>query len=125
MRTSFHKVLIVDDEPIVAFTLTRIFEAAGYDAMSSSSAEEALEVMASWSPALAIVDVVLPGMNGVELMFKIKKASPECAVILLSGCIETNELLPQAQGDEGLFDAVAKPIPPIVLLELSAKLLSK
>ncbi len=120
------RVLIVDDEPIVAITLTKIFEGAGYNAKSSSTAEEALQVIASWRPTLAILDIVLPGIDGIQLSTEIKKIYPECIIVLLSGTTETTTLLPWATPENGdYFDVLAKPIHPTELLALCGRLLSR
>ena len=61
------KILIVDDERRTADTLATIFTIAGYEARATYSAEEALEILADWPPALIILDVVLPKMSGIDL----------------------------------------------------------
>jgi CheY-like chemotaxis protein len=60
------RVLIVDDEHIIADTLVAIFSGAGYESRAAYSAEGALGLIPSWPPQLAIVDVILPGMNGID-----------------------------------------------------------
>jgi len=123
--TTRHRVLIVDDEPIVELTLTKIFEGAGYDARSASTAEKALELMASWRPTLAVLDVILPGIDGIQLSIEIKKIYPECVVLLLSGIADAPGLLPwQTRENGNSFDVLAKPIHPTELLALCGSLLS-
>ena len=67
MDNGCYRVLIVDDERTIADTLVLIFSANGYETRASYSAEQALEIIADWLPDLAILDVVLPKMNGVDL----------------------------------------------------------
>ena len=88
-----YKVLIVDDERLIADTLAKIFKRAGYVSEAAYSAEAVLDSASTWSPHLAIVDVVLPGMNGIELARWLKKICPECHIVLLSGQLATNDLL--------------------------------
>src|ERR1035437_9157359 len=64
--TSGRKILIVDDERTIADTLALIFATNGYEARTAYSAEQALEMLDEWRPDLAVIDVVLPGMNGIE-----------------------------------------------------------
>jgi DNA-binding response OmpR family regulator len=62
-----HTVLIVDDERTIADTLALIFSTrCGYETRAVYTAEEAMNMLAEWSPDLAIVDVVLPQMNGID-----------------------------------------------------------
>ena len=66
------RILIVDDERVIADSLAAIFENQGYAARAAYSAEQALEIVAQWSPRLAILDVILPGMSGIDLAILIK-----------------------------------------------------
>jgi len=119
------RVLIVDDENIIALTLTKIFEGAGYEAKATGSAEDALDVMAIWEPALLVVDIMLPKMNGVELAIRIRKGYPACQVILFSGHGEASDWLLFAREDRPSFEVIAKPVHPRDLLILAAHLLNR
>src|SRR4051812_7720114 len=79
------KILIIDDEPTIADTLAVIFSSSGYEARAVYSAEEALEKLEEWRPDLAIIDVVLPGMNGIEFAIFLKASYPRCQFLLFSG----------------------------------------
>ena len=66
-------ILIVDDTP-VNLKLTRILLASeGYDAVTAGTAEEALELLSSFHPQLILTDLQLPGMNGLELVRRVKR----------------------------------------------------
>ena len=80
-----HKILIVDDERVIADTLAVILEQRRYESRAAYSAEEALELIATWSPDLAILDVILPRMNGIDLAILLKAEYPTCLVTLFSG----------------------------------------
>jgi DNA-binding response OmpR family regulator len=112
--------LIVDDEPVIADTLVIIFSKAGYHARSAYSAEEALELIRVWRPDLAIIDVILPRMSGVDLCMQINAESPDCRVVLLSGASATSDLLAAAPHS---FEILAKPIHPREMLALASRLL--
>lgn len=120
-----HRVLIVDDEPNIANTLEAILRSAGYEAKATGSAEQALEVVADWQPALAIVDVILPLLNGIELSKLLRARFPECGLLLFSGETCTGELLEQAEKDGHKFEILAKPIPPGTLLAMTAAILTR
>ena len=68
------QILIVDDEATVADSLQLILSGRGYDVRAVYSAEQAIEVLADWPPKLAIIDVMLPRMNGIEFA-KVLKAN--------------------------------------------------
>jgi DNA-binding NtrC family response regulator len=114
-------VLIVDDESVIADTLVAIFSASGYHARSAYSAEEALEIIPAWCPDLAIIDVILPKMNGVDLATFLTTRYPDCRLLLFSGAGATGELLAAASHS---FEILAKPMPPNELLAKASRLLS-
>lgn len=118
-----HTVLIVDDEEIVATTLQLIFSAKGYEARTAYSAEGAVEVLAEWVPDLMVIDVILPGMNGVELAVKVKEQFPTCRTLLVSGQAVTADLLIEAKSDGHCFEILAKPVHPEEMLGAAARLL--
>jgi DNA-binding response OmpR family regulator len=116
-------VLIVDDEAIIADTLTRIFLKHGFAARSAGSAEEAADVISTWPPNLAILDVMLPGISGVDFAVALKKIYPHCEVLLFSGQPASAELVEAARKDGHAFEIVAKPVHPELLLQRAMALL--
>jgi CheY-like chemotaxis protein len=118
-----HKVLVIDDEVNVSDTLALIFTKEGYEARVAYSAEEAIEVISQWQPDLAIVDVMLPGMNGIDFALVLKANYPDCRLLLFSGEQGTADLLTQAAIDGNIFEILAKPVPPAYMLEAAAGLL--
>ena len=70
------RVLIVDDERVITDTLVMIFSQEGYESKGVYSAEQALLAMEDWHPALVIIDVLLPAMNGIDLAIRIKSQWP-------------------------------------------------
>lgn len=118
------KILIVDDERSVSETLALIFSARGYEARIAYSAEEAIEIVATWKPDLAILDVVLPGMNGIDFGIILRANYPNCQVLLLSGQSATAEYLEQAARAGHEFRALPKPTHPVAMLETVADLLT-
>jgi CheY-like chemotaxis protein len=112
------RLLIVDDEPIIAGTLNLIFRNAGYDTRAASSAEQALALIEDWQPDLALLDVYLPGMNGIDLAIRLKALLPACRVTLFSGQACTTELLDRARRDGHDLSVVPKPVHPDELLRL-------
>lgn len=118
------KIMVVDDEVSIADTLALIFSSNGYDAQSAYSAEQALEMIEGWSPDLAIIDVVLPGMNGIEFAIFLKASYPQIDFLLFSGQPGTGGLLEEAKKKGYLFEILAKPLHPTLMLAKVANMLS-
>jgi CheY-like chemotaxis protein len=120
---SRRRILIIDDEVAIADTLALIFRSQMYEARVAYSAEQAIEVIAEWRPDLAIMDVILPGMNGIDLAIVTKANYPSCHVILFSGHANTSMLLEEAGRKGHQFEVLAKPVHPSLMLERAADLL--
>ncbi len=118
------RILIVDDESAIADTLQMIFKMQHYDARVAYSAEHAAELIAEWQPELAILDVILPEMNGIDLAIVIKANHPKCHVLLFSGHTNTAMLLEEAVRKGHTFEVLAKPVMPDLMLERASALLS-
>ena len=112
------KVLIVDDELTIADTLVEILNGEGYEAMAAATGDSALASAQSFLPDIVISDVVMPGINGVELGIRIRRDLPKCRVILFSGQTETSDLLGEARNRGHEFEIIAKPIRPQTLLAM-------
>lgn len=118
------RILIVDDESAIADTLQMIFQMQRYDARVAYSAEHAAELISKWEPELAILDVILPEMNGIDLAIVIKENYPKCHVLLFSGHTNTSMLLEEAGRKGHNFEVLAKPVMPDLMLERASELLS-
>src|SRR5271165_1638202 len=68
-----HSILIVDGEALTLKTMGRALRSEGYEVLTVGSGEEALKVIAEEKPDLALLDVVLPGINGIEVLRQAKK----------------------------------------------------
>ena len=118
------RVLVVDDECLIADTLAKVLTLSGYSAIAAYDADEALEIALQSPPELLITDVVLPGMNGIDLSITIKRIFPDCKILLFSGQASTVDLL-AAAGREGYrFTLLNKPVPPQDLLAMVAEQLN-
>lgn len=118
------KILVVDDEESIADTLALIFTSNGYDGRPVYSAEQALETLEEWRPDLAIIDVVLPGMNGIEFAIFLKASYPDCHFLLFSGQPGTGDLLEHAKKKGHIFEILAKPLHPTFMLATVANMLT-
>jgi CheY-like chemotaxis protein len=118
------KVLVVDDEKTISDSLTVIFRNHGYQARAAYSAEEAIDVIAEWQPNLALLDVNLPNMNGIDLAIALKTSTPNCRVLLFSGYPDADDLLHAAAQMGHVFEIISKPVHPTLLLNAVANSLS-
>ena len=110
-------VLVVDDEQCIADTLAAILNHAGYKATAAYDAQVALSMCDACPPDLVISDVVMPGMNGIEMAIQIKQRFPACQILLFSGMAATADLLEEARRRGYHFELLAKPVHPADLLE--------
>lgn len=78
-------ILVVDDEPTVLSLCSRILQLGGYSVQAASNGVDALKLLAANDIDLALLDVMMPGMNGVELARRIHTANPAVAIVLMSG----------------------------------------
>jgi DNA-binding NtrC family response regulator len=115
------KVLIVDDERVIHETLGAIFRHKGFDAKAVGSAEEALALIDAWAPDLAVLDVMLPGMSGVDLAVLLKARYPGCQILLFSGQPTSDVLVAEAAKAGHAFDLYPKPLHPMFLLDKAAQ----
>src|SRR6185503_1056145 len=111
------KILIVEDEKVVADTLGQILGADGYEIRVVYSAEDAVTLIATWPPDLAILDVMLPRMNGIELAVILKENFSRCHVLLFSGQPSVEGLMQKAKNEGHEFEIMAKPVHPSVMLD--------
>jgi DNA-binding response OmpR family regulator len=118
------KILVVDDEPKITDTLALIFASQGYDVRAAYNAEDAIEIIAEWRPDLAVLDVVLPGMNGIDFAIVLKANHPGCRSILFSAQPIASELSEVAASRGHVFEILAKPMHPAVILAKAADLLA-
>ena len=106
MRT----ILVIDDEETIRETTMLMLERAGYRSLAAASADEALTMMASNQVALALVDVVLPGKNGLELALELNQRWPATPIILMSGRVSTEaDSIRNFNGHFGIKGSISKP----------------
>jgi two-component system response regulator HydG len=104
------KILIVDDEGVVRNSLTEWFSGEGYATKGVQNGREALDVVDRQDFDVALVDLKMPGMDGVELQRQLRDKDPELTVIMMTG-FGTVETAVQAL-KQGAYDYLTKPIDP-------------
>jgi DNA-binding response OmpR family regulator len=110
-------ILIVDDEKVIADTLSIILTHAGFITMTAYDGLSALRIANEITPALLISDVVMPGLTGVELAISLTRSIPDLKVLLFSGQASTVDLLEQARRSGHHFTALTKPVHPTDMLK--------
>jgi DNA-binding NtrC family response regulator len=113
------KVLLVDDEREFVTTLAERLSLRGIDATAALSGEEALRIIDSDPPQVVVLDIMMPGTRGLDVLKRIKREHPKIQVILLTGHISTTA---GAEGMRlGAFDHLFKPLKIDELLETIRK----
>jgi DNA-binding response OmpR family regulator len=102
------KVLLVDDEAEFAATLAERLTLRGMDARVASRGEEALQLLQSDPPHLVVLDVMMPGLGGMEVLRRIKRQYPKIQVVLLTGMTAAVEV--EEARRLGAFDCLMKPL---------------
>lgn len=110
------KVLVADDEQVIANTLAIILNQAGFEARAVYSGENALESIETFQPNMLISDVIMTGMTGIEAAIQIRAKLPQCKILLFSGQAATADLLEKARSQGHEFEILAKPVHPTDLL---------
>ena len=111
------QVLLVDDEMEFVSALAERLNLRGFEAETATSGEEALEKINSSPPDVVLLDMLMPGMSGLEVLKRIKRDHPQVRVILLTGRGSWDSI----QGiREGAYDCLMKPIQIEELMQIMA-----
>jgi DNA-binding NtrC family response regulator len=111
-------VLVVDDEHLIADSVTEILTRNGYDAIARYSGESALECIEQKCPDILVSDVFMPDCNGIELAISVRSQCPGTRVLLFSGNAATSGLVMKASDEGYFFELLAKPVHPAELLKV-------
>lgn len=110
------KILIVDDEPDVLEILKYNLEKENYQVSSATNGQQAIEMAKKIHPALIILDVMMPGKDGIETCRELRDI-PELSDVVITFLTARNEDYSQIAGlDAGSDDYIAKPIKPRLLI---------
>ncbi len=102
-------VLIVDDEKNLTQAMRRLLSAEGYRAEVAASGEIALEAIKELSYDIILLDINMPGMNGLEAFKKLRKVSPKSKVIMITGYGKTLKALVEEARELGVHSIIDKP----------------
>ncbi|WP_022668925.1 ATP-binding response regulator [Desulfospira joergensenii] len=105
---SANKILIVDDEEIIVRLLSMSLRSDGYETVTAYSGEQGLEKFQSESPDIVVTDIKMPGMDGLELLRKIKEIDADKEVIIVTGHGDIDSTITALQ--YGASDFINKPV---------------
>ncbi len=110
MKDIIARILIVDDEDIVLKSCLRILQKLDYEVETVYSGQTALDYLEKKKYDIVVTDLMMPGMDGMQLLEEIKKRYPDVIVIIFTG-FATVETARQAL-KAGAFDYIPKPFTP-------------
>jgi UDP-3-O-[3-hydroxymyristoyl] N-acetylglucosamine deacetylase len=108
------RVLIVDDEERIVQSIAGVLEDEGFRVSTARSGEEAIGIFGKEEPDVTLLDIWMPGMDGIEVLKRLKWMSPDCQVIMVSGHATISTAM--AAVKLGAFDFIEKPLSLDVLL---------
>ena len=113
------KVLLVDDSGLARRSTRRILEGAGYQVVEAEDGMAAIEQYFVEKPDVVMLDLVMKGMYGLEVLSKLREMDPDARVVVLSADIQTSSRdLVQAAGASGFL---SKPADPGQMLDMVAR----
>src|SRR4051812_22165590 len=116
------KVLLVDDSGLARRSTRRVLEQAGYSVIEAEDGLSALERFSVDKPDLVLLDLVMKGMYGLDVLSKLRELDPAARVIVMSADIQTSSReLVQSAGASGFIN---KPAPPAAVLEMVQRVMT-
>jgi CheY-like chemotaxis protein len=111
------RILVVDDETLIADTIVQILNRNGFIAQAAYSGSEAIDIARRHCPDLLLSDVLMPNVDGVEAAIAIRALCPDTRIVLFSGQAATVEILERAKKQGHIFELLPKPIHPTQLIK--------
>jgi DNA-binding NtrC family response regulator len=101
------RILVVDDEETILFVICRVLESHGYQVLAAGSAEQGQSLLATGPIDVALLDLVLPGQSGLELLRTIKRQHPDTEVVMMTSHASIDTAVQAMR--EGAYDYLHKP----------------
>lgn len=118
-----NKILIIDDEEIVRKAYQNELRGKGYDADTLDSGKKALKLLSDQWPGIVVSDIIMPEMDGITLLKKIKKLDPDLPVVLITGQGDIPMAVRAIQ--EGAYDFLEKPFETSRFLDVLKRAMEK
>ncbi|MGQ9496542.1 MAG: sigma-54-dependent transcriptional regulator [Thermoanaerobaculaceae bacterium] len=119
MKSQPVRILVVDDEEHVRTSLACWFREEGFDVATASSGREALATLVREGAEILLVDIKMPGMDGLELQRRVRELAPDATVIIMTAYAAVDTAVQAMK--EGAYDYVVKPFEPESLSQLVRK----
>jgi DNA-binding NtrC family response regulator len=114
MNSKRLKILVVDDEPDLVTSLSRVLELRGFEVKAARDGKEAIAKNLEWEPDAVIMDVRMPRLNGIAAYLEMQRTRPGVLVILMTGFSdaldEANESIFEAAARNGRVEVMMKPL---------------
>ncbi len=107
------KILVVDDEPGILNLVTSYLKAEGYDYQTAADGLSALKAARTYQPDLIVLDIMLPGMDGIEVLSNLRRESDVYVIMLTAKSEETDKVVGLSVGAD---DYLTKPFSPRELM---------
>lgn len=117
------KILIVDDEEVMRDSCNQVLKKSGYNVEVASNGEEALSKADNFQPDIALIDLKMPGIGGMEVLVKMKEKYPELFPIIITGYATVESAVEGMK--KGAFDFLSKPFTPDDLRNVVARAVEK
>jgi DNA-binding NtrC family response regulator len=118
-------ILVIEDEPVLASTFVAVLRSSGYEAFSIPDPCDAVALCADLRPDLAVVDVILGKVNGIELAVRLCQSVPSTKLLLMSGYAEASDCAAVMELRPAWMSFMERPIPPEQLLVSVNNLLAR
>jgi DNA-binding response OmpR family regulator len=112
-----NSVLVIDDDPVVCAIVQRVLEGDGFSVSAAGDAQTGLSRFAELNPDLVIVDILMPGKEGIATILELREANPEARILAMTGGgnFAASEVLRVAEL-VGADNSLEKPFAPAKLL---------
>ncbi|HVG20982.1 MAG TPA: response regulator [Blastocatellia bacterium] len=117
------KVLLVDDEPNIRWTMAELLKREGHDALTASDFDGAISVVEADEPDVAVIDIILPRKSGIELLKELSSREPFIPVIMITGEPNVSQMPEIVRA--GAYDFISKPVVKDVLIRAVSKAVEK
>jgi DNA-binding NtrC family response regulator len=117
------RVLVVDADQHSLGSVERLLARLGFNVLVSANADEAIAIAAARAPAVALVEIHLPGMSGHAVVQRMRQVQPTLVPIMMSGRADTQDMLDSFSS--GAIDYLRKPFNPRDLVTLVARAVAK
>ncbi len=108
MVKAMRKILVVDDEIIIRDLLEDFLSRKGYDVYTASDGRAAIAEVKEIKPHIVLLDIMMPGMDGIDTLEEIRRIDPRVGVIMITGVLD--EKLGKRAMKLGAFDYITKPL---------------